>query len=815
MINLFQIAPHDASITYLGQIFGSMNGVIPQISNAPDTGTISLLGTMFKTFNSVILALGALIVVYTTVVGVIMTAHEGEFMGKKWNNIWIPIRTVLGIAALVPTGSGFSAIQIVIMWIIIQGIGAADTLWNTALGYVSIVGSPYAQVSLPGVAINASMEALFQGLVCDATARMPNEDPGKIIGGNYYCNTHAGEGFCNDRNAPALKSNQYSYQMGPSGSCATLSYCNQAQACSTSNSLACLACKSQITALQAIIPTLAGVARQFVNIDYNYRDFYYKSHLGKQNGDWQFIYNYCSAQTPSISQDKCCVPSHSADNQCNVKKKDSGAFKQPNQGQIPQNPSNEAVTDIYWPYGLKPSIGNVDFINTATTYYSNQLNNTVTSYIQSQGQDPSNLNSDLKTAAKDGWIFAGGYYYVISKTNNKMQENSFPAFSVAAQSLTTGNPMAGFRNNYDAASTLITAAGNSAAQAPSGGGNGTNNCNPKSGSTPSSGIWSKMTKPVSDTVGETSCLFQASISQTNANPLARVQAAGESMLGFVGYLFDILLGVAVGLGIAGNLSDIFAMGFGDINPIGPATLLVFFVLIPALMALLGLMITLGALLGVYTPLIPYIVFTFGAIGWLTSTIEAMVAAPLVALGILSPSGQHEILGKAEPALMLLFNIFLRPSLMIFGLIAAMLLASVVVTMINTMFSYVMFQISKDITGPLGIIEYLIFLGAYVYLIVSALGKCFSAIHIIPEKVMRWISGQPGESYGEEQALGEAKQGATGVASGAAGVAAAGGGVGQRAAETGKKFADQRKAEGGVSGKGSSGGGSESGGEENK
>src|SRR3990167_2103914 len=131
--------------------------------------------------------------------------------------------------------------------------------------------------------------------------------------------------------------------------------------------------------------------------------------------------------------------------------------------------------------------------------------------------------------------------------------------------------------------------------------------------------------------------------------------------------------------------SLFAIGTGGVNPIGPAATFLYLVLAPPLLGFLGLLIAYGALLGVYIPLIPYVIFTFGVIGWMTSVIEAMVAGPLVALGILSPSGQHELLGKAEPALMLIFNIFLRPELMVFGLIFAMLLASVLVSLVNDTF----------------------------------------------------------------------------------------------------------------------------------
>src|SRR3990167_9445363 len=101
-----------------------MNGLLGY--EPEGTTTMTILGRMFSVFNTIVMTVGAFVVVYVTVVGVMMTAHEGEFMGKKWNNIWIPIRTVLGIGALVPTASGYSGLQIIMMWVIIQGIGAAD-----------------------------------------------------------------------------------------------------------------------------------------------------------------------------------------------------------------------------------------------------------------------------------------------------------------------------------------------------------------------------------------------------------------------------------------------------------------------------------------------------------------------------------------------------------------------------------------------------------------------------------------------------------------------------------------------------------------
>src|SRR3990167_7189494 len=158
MITFFTVLDTDKSVYYLQQIFGNMSGILT--SGSGSNVDINILSTMFRTFNTIILTIGALIVLYVTVVGVMLTAHEGEFMGKKWNNIWIPIRTVLGIGLLVPMGSGYSAIQIVMMWVILQGVGAANTVWNTALGYAANVGTMKG-ITIPTTNSTSAIKALL------------------------------------------------------------------------------------------------------------------------------------------------------------------------------------------------------------------------------------------------------------------------------------------------------------------------------------------------------------------------------------------------------------------------------------------------------------------------------------------------------------------------------------------------------------------------------------------------------------------------------------------------------------------------------
>lgn len=745
MINFFQFAQSDDSLDYLGRIFGSMGGVL----NPTGGGgvSISLLGTMFKTFNATILAVGALIVVYITVVGVLQTAHEGEFMGKKWSNLWIPIRTVLGIAALVPTGSGYSGIQIVMMWIIVQGIGAADTLWNTVLGYVQLVGSPYAQVTLPSTGAYQTINALFQGLACDASAKITKPDPSNLSHGGYFC--AGGSGWCGS--FALFDPTKSTYTMGPGGACGTLHYCDQASACGNPNSLKCVACKGQVDALSKIVPTLAVIANDFVQADYTYREFYYTSYKNANKASWSWIYSYCSAQNPPIPQNECCVPSKIPGTcKANGGKPGASNFPDPNDAGLPQNPSNQAVKNLYWEYNLVPNIGNVDFISTAVSYYSDQLAAQVNTFIQAQAQNTNNLSGPLADASKHGWIVAGGYYYYIAQQNSNNLEDSMPTMTMVSSD-PSQTPMNNYRNNYQAAATLMGAAAGT------------------SGMFASSPQMSAMGGVLGSVNKSTGGTFSTNISgKTGSDPLSQLQIAGMVMLITAQILFVALIALTLVLGIAGFL-DFFSLGTGLINPAGPTIALLYFLLIPMLFGLLGILVSVGGMLAVYTPLIPYIIYTFGAIGWMASTIEAMVAGPLVALGILSPSGQHELLGKAEPALMLIFHVFLRPSLMIFGLMAGMLMATVVVDMINAAFWT---TVASGIGGgsAAGIyanpLELVIYVSAYVTLICTALNKCFDMIRIVPEKVFDYIGGH-GAQYGEAEALGQVK-GATEKASGKAG-----------------------------------------------
>jgi conjugal transfer/type IV secretion protein DotA/TraY len=130
----------DHSVDMLRSIFGP---VIDALVTGADPDTVSaasnVIATMMSFFNSGILIVGTLIVSYVAAMGTINTANDGEAMGRNWSSLWTPVRIVAGGAVLLPTASGYSFIQLVVLLFALWGIGFANGTYKTgmAIGVLS------------------------------------------------------------------------------------------------------------------------------------------------------------------------------------------------------------------------------------------------------------------------------------------------------------------------------------------------------------------------------------------------------------------------------------------------------------------------------------------------------------------------------------------------------------------------------------------------------------------------------------------------------------------------------------------------------
>lgn len=149
----FSPSPTDQSVLMLRKIFGP---IIDVLVSGADPNTVqsssNLLATMFVTFNSGVLVVGSIIIAYVIAMGAINTANDGEAMGKAWSTVWTPVRIVAGAGVLLPSTSGYSFIQMLVLMISLWSAGFASSIYKSglALGILKADGIVASSIAAPG-----------------------------------------------------------------------------------------------------------------------------------------------------------------------------------------------------------------------------------------------------------------------------------------------------------------------------------------------------------------------------------------------------------------------------------------------------------------------------------------------------------------------------------------------------------------------------------------------------------------------------------------------------------------------------------------
>lgn len=375
-------------------------------------------------------------------------------------------------------------------------------------------------------------------------------------------------------------------------------------------------------------------------------------------------------------------------------------------------------------------------------------------YLQNY-QDIANKTAKWVDQAKqNGWILAGALYYQIIQLNSKMSisEKNPPTFNVTPLgnllNSTSGlfppsTPYSANINNLLNGPQLYQIAADSLfiSDAVKYGNNltyGQISVDTNGGDVP--WIVKLIFAPFIPIFSQFNDLSNAQTN--NQNPVFMLASLGSDLVNAVMVIF-IIVGVtafAISIGLAAV--PFVALGVAIINIVLP----IIAIFTPVLLALL----VAGLTMSLYLPIVPFIIFTFGAIGWVIAVIEAIIAAPLVALGIAHPEGQ-EILGKAEPAVILLVNVFLRPTLMIFGFLIGMMLSYVGIWILNAGFWSAYGNVQSEAKGFVVIFGIFAAMIIYALLVIQVVQKSFSLIYLIPDEVLKWIGGNIKGMGGEAEA----------------------------------------------------------------
>jgi conjugal transfer/type IV secretion protein DotA/TraY len=161
----------------------------------------------------------------------------------------------------------------------------------------------------------------------------------------------------------------------------------------------------------------------------------------------------------------------------------------------------------------------------------------------------------------------------------------------------------------------------------------------------------------------------------------------------------------------------------------------------------------GLLLAFWLPLTPFIRFFFASMTWIIGVCEAVVAVPLFALAHINPEGEGLPGSQARAGYYFILNVFLRPVLMIFGLIIGYLLFVVSVSFLNTMFIVAAKGASLAGGGNFPSLAKIVYSIVYCALVYGLANSCFKAVGMFPQHALRWL-GQSGhhEGMGDHQML---------------------------------------------------------------
>ncbi len=182
----------------------------------------------------------------------------------------------------------------------------------------------------------------------------------------------------------------------------------------------------------------------------------------------------------------------------------------------------------------------------------------------------------------------------------------------------------------------------------------------------------------------------------------------------------------------------------------------------------GILLTAGFILYYVVPFLPFIYFFFAVGSWIKTIFEAMVGAPLWALAHIRIDGDGLPGQAALGGYYLIFEIFLRPILTVFGLLASILIFAAMVAVLNDVFDLVIANLSgrstdtglvATIRGPIDQLFFTILYAIIVYMIGTS---SFKMIDQVPQSILRWMGSNVtafADQFGD-QAAGQLTQYAT-------------------------------------------------------
>jgi defect in organelle trafficking protein DotA len=724
----YKIPATDASMQYLGQLFGT-------VSNVLTGGGSSLLGQLFLVLNTGIMIVAGVWLVYTIFNVFLTAALEGGFNAPNKKTALIFIRLALGFALLVPNpNTGYSGVQDIVMKVTVAGIQLADDTWAFALQYLKNGGMLYPEGGTLSIASQVGSVTSDFLKSSGPVSAVFNSEVCMDLGNSYNRNNP------NDPLSKASSDIPYAMHQDPRtgvisfpGYGDTPPYTSASLKCGMATPYAATTVYGQnlsSSALSQLALDLEPAAQQEASLVAD-PEHYDATVVNTQiaSGIYNAVFSYLGTIRPVLAK--------------------TSDGKTPTFFTTAKKEGWFTAGRFYWDLAQYN-----DSLTNKTSFGSS-----VPKIISYDSSDfPKNLIQNLTTA--------GGN--LTAKTGGLAQ--SVVLFEEYAKSDDTGGAAA--TQGKDVNKTVCS---NYSCTTYHEAGSGYKFSDPSSFSPGIglAGFGSDITSAIAGIAGQVYNYEQTSNSAFY-DPIEFMVHLGANCLAAAGEIWTdgaTIIGVAAG----------FAGVCQAVNPGAAVMQSLMSWLSPLyIMTASGLFVA-GFMLTFYAPLYPYLLFLFGGLSWILYVLEAMVAAPLVCFGMTHPEGQ-ELLGRAEQSLMLLLGVFMRPVLMVIGFLGGMVLSYIAFGIVNYGFSHVLRSVFNNFVTPDGttlhtdpttnvsvlnsvygivtnsntmassqgtdftghhITDFLLIpllLIFYGLIAVEVVNQSFSLIHVLPDMVLRWIGG---------------------------------------------------------------------------
>ena len=743
--------PNDVSINILKTMFAG----IPFFGGGEDA-----FGMLFMVFNSLCMVFGGVIGMYTLMLSFSGQTQSGQALGKQ-NVAMMPLRAAFGTVSIFPVINGYSLINVVFMWLVVQGIGGGNVLTNVfASSEVlknALVVNPV-QPATKDLARNVLLASMCMSAVQQSKAengmtvnmgwtigygdskQFVSTGDNAIVGSqtslDVYAQKHAGDkiimragsfeggdgisdDYCGTITIDSVDSDK-NFATGINGT----RVANQAQA----TVIGGLLVHEKEGQQKSMFTKIAGYGTMLTSLAGNAWSSY-EEH--RRFAQWlERLANEHISATQKMLIDARTISDAIVRNEVI---KLSTDYNKMEQDFVNNNGGQASLKDVPQPIMDKQSIA-LAIDNLATNYQKQ---------FRAQAMETYDGNTNYQTLVKNmheyGWMMLGTFTVQLSGMTDAVNQIALNTPSSTASGVITQKNQtldkvhARYMSKLNEYLDMTREYKNDAFQVAK------IDVNTKASESDLTAQKSKgfSMEGMLNTFSQWAVNFAISDQE---HPLMQMKRLGSIMI-------TTSVSVMTYMFTAGG--DMASSGSGMIiSVLGGALMLALF--------------TGGITLSYILPMTPTFIWFGMCFGWLVMVMEGMVAVSIWMIGHLTPHQSEDFVGQQRQGYMLTFGIVLRPSLMVLGYIFSLMSLTVVGWFINVLFTFIYSMTNFIDTGPISaIVNMLVVPLLYTGFIKSLMTEMFKIMHKIPDEIPIWFGGHglavggyaEGLGHGSTQVLG--------------------------------------------------------------